>query len=87
MGRNFIAMEKVRNLLQLKLIHGLSTRDAARRLGIGKTASIEYIAGFTSTGLTLVEAMALSDSDIAGVLDLQKVTQNDRYESQFISSH
>ncbi len=74
-------MEKVRNLLQLKLTHGLSTREAARRLGIGKTASSEYIAGFTSSGLTLEEAMALSDSDLAGVLDLKKVTQNDRYQA------
>ena len=80
MGRNYIAMEKVRNLLQLKLTHGLSTREAAHRVGIGKTAASEYVAGFTSSGLTLEEAMALSDSDLAGVLDLKKVTQNDRYQ-------
>src|SRR5208283_3308575 len=80
MGRNYIAMEKVRSLLQLKITHGLSTREAAHRLGIGKTAASEYVGGFVSSGLTLEEALALSDSDLAGLLDLKKVTQNDRYQ-------
>lgn len=86
MGRYFIAMEKIRELLQLKLTHSLSTREAAHRVGISKTVASEYVAGFLSCGLTLPEAMALSDSDFAGMLDLKKVTQNDRYQqlsSQF----
>jgi len=80
MGRHFIAMEKVRNLLQLKFKHGLSAREAAHRIGIGKTSASDYVAGFLSCGLTLEEALALSDPDLAGLLDLKKVTQNDRYQ-------
>ncbi len=80
MGRYFIIMEKVRELLRLKLRHGVSTREAAHRLRIGKTAASEYVAGFKSSGLTLEEALSLSDSDMAGLLDLKKVTQNERYQ-------
>lgn len=57
MGRYFIAMKKVRELLQLKFTHGLSIREAANRLGVGKTAASEYVAGFSSCGLTLDEAL------------------------------
>lgn len=80
MGRYFIAMKKIRELLQLKFTHGLSIREAANRLGVGKTAASEYVAGFSSCGLTLEQALALSDSDLAGLLDLKKVTQNERYQ-------
>ena len=73
-------MKKVRELLQLKLVHGLSIREAAHRLNIGKTAASEYFSGFSSCGLTLEEALALSDSDLAGLLDLKKATKNIRYQ-------
>jgi len=46
-------MRKVRELLRLKFEHGLSNRKAAKIIGVGKTATGEYIAGFNKSGLTL----------------------------------
>jgi len=74
-------MRKVRELLQLKFEQGLSARDAALRVGIGKTAASEHITSFSSSGLTLQEALALSDTDLIGILHLQKQTFNERYKT------
>jgi len=83
MGRFFIAMEKIRELLRLKLRYELSTREAARRLKIGKTVASEYVAGFLSCGLTLEQVLELSDSDLAGILNMKKTSHNERYKELF----
>lgn len=80
-------MRKVRELLKLKFEHGLSARESARRLGMGKTPASEYISGFKNCGLTIEQALALTDTELAGTLSLKKQTLNERYQylsSQFI---
>ena len=73
-------MRKVRELLRLKFEQGLSARGAAQATGIGKTAASEYVAGFSASGLTLEQALALSDTELAGTLSLKKQTINGRYQ-------
>ena len=79
MGNKLTNMEKVRELLKLKFEQGLSARDAALRIGIGKTAASEYVAGFISCGLTLKEAFSLSDTELVSVLNMKKQDSNGRY--------
>jgi len=50
MSRNFVTMKKIRELLKLKFEEGLSTREAARRLGVSKSPANDYVAGFTASG-------------------------------------
>lgn len=73
-------MKKVRELLRLKFEQGLSCRQAAKTAGIGKTASSEYVAGFRASGLTLGQAMALSDTELVGALNLKKLSTNERFQ-------
>ena len=80
MARNQTDMRKVRELLQLKFEQSISTRQAAHLVGLGKTAASEYVAGFSSSGFTLEEALALSDTELAGTLNLKKQTLNGRYQ-------
>ena len=80
MGRNFVTMKKIRELLKLKFEEGLSTREAARRLGVSKSPANDYVAGFTASGLTLEQVSELSDTELVGLLTLKKVVQNPRYQ-------
>jgi transposase len=80
MGNKLTDMRKIRELLQLKFEQGLSARESAHRSGMGKTAATDHIASFTASGLTLSEALSLSDSDLIGVLNLKKQTFNERYK-------
>lgn len=80
MGSKLIEMRKIRELLRLNIEQGLSAREAAQRVGIGKTAASEYIFGFKSCGLTLKEVLELSDTDIGGILSLKKISTNDKYQ-------
>jgi transposase len=87
MANKRIDMRKVRELLRLKFQQGLSIRKAARAIGVGKTAAGEYIAGFNRSGLTLTQAMNLSDKDLVSTLDVHKRPNNPRYNilsSQFL---
>lgn len=80
MGRNTITMKQVRELLRLTVELGLSVRESARRVGIGRTAASEYHSGFLISGLTLSQVSHLSDTELIGVLSLKKITQNKRYQ-------
>ena len=87
MGNKLTDMRKVRELLQLKFEQSLSVREAAHRAGMGKTAANEYVASFSTCGLSLKEALSLSDTELIGVLNLKKQNLNERYKhllSQFL---
>jgi transposase len=80
MGSKLLEMIKVRELLRLKFEQGLSAREAAHRVGMGKTAASEFIAGFSSCGLTLKEVLELSDVELNSILHLKKQTYNEKYQ-------
>src|SRR3989304_407063 len=80
MANKRINMRKVRELLRLKFEQGLSARQAAKTAGMGKTAASEYITGFSSCGLTLAQALDLTDTELAGALSLKRQTVNERYQ-------
>ena len=80
MGNKLTDMRKVRELLQWKFEQGLSAREAAHRVGMGKTAANEFVSSFSTCGLTLNEALCLSDTELIGVLNLKKQTLNERYK-------
>ena len=61
-------MKKVRELIELFAQQGMSSRQAAKITGIGKTAASEYIGCFKSSGLTIEEARMLSDADLISAL-------------------
>jgi transposase len=73
-------MRKVRDLLRLKFEQGMSARAAAQSVGMGKSVASEYISGFSGCGLSLEQALALSDSELTGALNLRKQTTNVRYQ-------
>lgn len=83
MANNKIIMRKVRELLRLKFNQGLSNRKAASTVGIGKTAACEYIAGFIKSGLSLDQAMSLSDQDLLATLNIHHHNDNPRYKVLF----
>src|SRR6056297_3296479 len=83
MANNKITMRKVRELLRLKFKQGLSNRQAAKAVGIGKTAASEYIAGFIKSGLSLEQAMSLSDQNLLVALNLHLHQENPRYNTLF----
>jgi len=83
MANNKITMRKVRELLRLKFEQGLSNRQAAKAVGIGKTAASEYIAGFIKSGLSLDQAMSLSDQNLLVALNIHLHQENSRYNTLF----
>ena len=79
-------MRKVRELLRLKLAQGLSSRQASKAAGIGKTAGSEYIAGFCRSGLSLADLEGLSDEELILAICPNQENENERYNylsSQF----
>jgi len=78
-----IIMRKVRELLRLKFEQNLSNRQAAKAVGIGKTAASEYIAGFIKSGLTLEQVMSLSDPNFLAALNIHRRQDNQRYKELF----
>lgn len=80
-------MRKVRELLQLKYQRNYSARQAAKTVGIGKTAATEYLAGFKSSGLNYSCVAGMSDSELFKAIAKKKQTENQRYTdlcNQFI---
>lgn len=80
-------MRKVRELLQLKYQQNYSARQAAKTVGIGKTAASEYLAGFKASGLDYSCVAGMSDSELFKAIAKKKQTENQRYtdlSSQFI---
>lgn len=73
-------MKRVRELIELYTGQSISSREAAKITGLGKTTAAEYIAGFKSSGLTIEEARLLSDGDLISALTgPDKRGQNQRY--------
>lgn len=80
MAQKRITMRKVRELLRLKFEEGFSTRQAAKTIGIGKTAASEYISGFNKSGLTLAQAQSLTDNDLLASLHVYSHKENLPYK-------
>jgi len=80
MANKPIQMRKVRELLRLHFEQNLSARKAAKIVGIGKTASSQYVAGFKTSGLDYPSLCKLSDTELIQAINIKKETQNARYE-------
>ncbi|MFW6225045.1 MAG: IS21 family transposase [Bacteroidota bacterium] len=83
MANNKITMRKVRELLRLKFEQNFSNRQAAKAVGIGKTAASEYITGFIKSGLALEQVLSLSDSNFLAALNIHHRQDNQRYKELF----
>jgi len=80
MANKRIQMRKVRELLRLKFEQNISARQAAKIIGIGKTAASQYIAGFKASGLNISNVAAMSDSELLNVINIKKESDNLRYK-------
>ena len=80
MANKRIDMRKVRELLRLHFEQQVSARKAAKIIGIGKTASSQYISGFKSSGLDYPFIKKMSDTDLLQAINAQKETDNERYK-------
>ncbi len=80
MANKTIAMRKVRELLRLKFEQNLSARQAAKIIGIGKTAASQYIAGFKASGMKISNVGGMSDSELLTVINIRKESGNPRYK-------
>lgn len=73
-------MRKVRELLRLYIEKGISARQGAKIVGIGKTAASQYVSGFKASGITLASLEAMSDTELLTILNLKKESENIRYK-------
>jgi len=73
-------MRKVRELLRLYIEKGISARQGAKIVGIGKTAASQYVSGFKASGITLASLEAMSDTELLTILNLKKESENTRYK-------
>ncbi len=81
MANTPIEMRKVRELLRLHFEQGISARQAAKTVGVGKTAGSQYIAGFKSCGLSFSAIRKMSDTDLYQAINRKKETENKRYKT------
>ena len=72
MANKRIIMRKVRELLRLKFEKEISARQAAKIIGIGKTAASQYVSGFKASGLKLSAVAAMSDSELLNAINSKK---------------
>ena len=79
MANKRIDMRKVRELLRLRFEQNVSSRKAAKILGIGKTAANQYILGFKSSGLDVTNIPTMSDSQLLEAIAVKKGIKNPRY--------
>jgi transposase len=80
MGNKRIEMRKVRELLRLKFGQNISARQAAKIIGIGKTAASQYVSGFKASGLDISTVKNLSDSELMNAINSKKEFENIRYK-------
>lgn len=80
MANKKIDMRKVRELLHLHLTKGISARQAAKIIGIGKTAASQYISGFKDSGLDYRSIELMTDTDLIQAINTLKETVNTRYK-------
>ena len=83
MANKRIEMRKVRELLRLRFEQNISSRKAAKILGIGKTAANEYILGFKSKDLDISKISRMSDSELLSAITVNKTIENPRYKELF----
>ncbi len=76
-------MRKVRELLRLNFEQNISARQAAKILGIGKTAASQYISGFKASGLSISNVETMTDSELLNVINLKKESENLPYRALF----
>ena len=81
MANKRIDMRKVRELLRLHFKQGVSARQGAKIVGIGKTSASEYVSGFKNSGLDYSCVEQLSDTDLLQAINAQKQTENTRYKA------
>jgi len=62
------SMRKIREVLRLKHVHGLSEREIAGAVGVGNGTVSEYIKRASQAGLTWEVAEKLSDAEVEGRL-------------------
>ena len=80
MANKRIKMREVRELLRLRFEQNKSAREAAKILGIGKTAASQYVSGFKASGLDFSEVASMSDSDLLNVINAKKESENQRFQ-------
>ena len=80
MANKRIEMRKVRELLRLKFEQNISARQAAKIIGIGKTAASQYVSGFKACGLDMSTIKGLSDSELMNAINSRKEFENIRYK-------
>lgn len=80
MANKRIEMRKVRELLRLKFEQNISARQAAKIIGIGKTAASQYVSGFKASGLDMSTIKGLSDSELMNAINSRKEFENIRYK-------
>jgi transposase len=73
-------MRKVRELLQLHFVKGMSARQGAKMVGIGKTAASEYISGFKTSGLDMRDIDKIGDNELLQAINTRKESTNERYQ-------
>lgn len=73
-------MREVRELLRLRFEQNKSAREAAKILGIGKTAASQYVSGFKSSGLDFSKVASMSDSDLLNAINAKKESENQRFQ-------
>jgi hypothetical protein len=73
-------MKKVRELLQLVVSQGQSSRQAGKIVGISKSSAVEYVSGFKLSGLRIEDIANLSDSDLlSAITGPSRKQTNERY--------
>jgi len=80
MANKRIQMRKVRELLVLHFDRDISARQAAKIIGIGKTAASQYIAGFRASGLNISIVATMSDSELLNIINIKKESENLLYK-------
>lgn len=80
MANKRIEMRKVRELLRLRFEQNLSARQAAKIIGIGKTAASQYIAGFKASNIQITSLESISDTELLNMINARKESDNPRYK-------
>ncbi len=66
-------MKKIREVIRMVKLHGLSNRKAARATGVSRPTIHEYISKFDHSGLTLSEMDSMPDSELSRLFDTGKI--------------
>jgi uncharacterized radical SAM superfamily protein len=84
MANTRLSMRKVRELLQLHFVKGISARQGAKMVGIGKTAASEYITGFKASGIDILDIDKIGDNELLQSIDLAPYKFHDYLSKPYI---